>query len=180
MRREWVQAGLAAIAPTFRFGPVLLDPKHISMPIATDINGNWVWDYRSDAASWSEDPTTNATDNALLAADPPTAIEGWLKLTPPPVPSGSGGGSASGGGSSAEAAPLAEAAPEEGRADGVRETVLGDLGLLGSAGGSAWPVPRRGQPAPPLWTVLPFTTEKHGAGPPYTWPGPHQPRTPRR
>lgn len=87
-RREWVQAGLAAIAPTFRFGPVLLDPQHIRMPLATDLNGTWVWDYRSDAATWTEDPTTNATDDALLPADPPTAIEGWLKLKPPP-PSGS-------------------------------------------------------------------------------------------
>ena len=88
-RRSWVQAGLAAIAPTFRFGPVLLDPQHIRMPLATDLNGTWVWDYRSDAATWTEDPTVNATDDALLPADPPTAIEGWLKLRPPP-PSGSG------------------------------------------------------------------------------------------
>ena len=28
MRRAWVQAGLAAIAPTFQFGPVLVDPQH--------------------------------------------------------------------------------------------------------------------------------------------------------
>jgi len=84
-RRAWVQAGLAAIAPTFRFGPVLLDPQHIRMPLATDLNGTWVWDYRSDTATWTEDPTVNATDNALLPADPPTAIEGWLKLKPPPA-----------------------------------------------------------------------------------------------
>ncbi len=84
-RRAWVQAGLAAIAPTFRFGPVLLDPQHIRMPLATDLNGTWVWDYRSDIATWTEDPTVNATDDALLPADPPTAIEGWLKLEPPPA-----------------------------------------------------------------------------------------------
>jgi hypothetical protein len=84
-RRSWVQAGLAAIAPTFRFGPVLLDPQHIRMPLATDLNGTWVWDYRSDTATWTEDPTVNATDDALLPADPPTAIEGWLKLKPPPA-----------------------------------------------------------------------------------------------
>ena len=52
---------------------------------------------------------------------------------------------------------------------GVLETILGDLGLLGSAGGSAGPVPGVDNLSPPLWTVLPFTTEKHGAGPPYTW-----------
>jgi hypothetical protein len=89
LRREWVQAGLAQIAPTFRFGPVLLDPQHIRMPLAIDLNGTWVWDYRSDAASWTEDPTTNATDDALLPPDPPNAIEGWLKLKPPATGGGS-------------------------------------------------------------------------------------------
>jgi hypothetical protein len=82
MRREWVNSGLAAIAPTFRFGPVLVDPKHIRMPLPTDLNGTWVWDYRSAAASWAEGAATNATDDALLGQDPPTASEGWLKLEP--------------------------------------------------------------------------------------------------
>jgi hypothetical protein len=83
VRRDWVQSSLAKIAPTFRFGPVLVDPQHIRMPLATDLGGTWVWDYRSDASTWAEDPATNATDNALLAQDPPTGIEGWLKLQPP-------------------------------------------------------------------------------------------------
>jgi hypothetical protein len=55
------------------------------MPLATDLNGTWVWDYRSDPVTWTEDPTVNATDDALLPVDPPTAIEGWLKLLPPPA-----------------------------------------------------------------------------------------------
>jgi hypothetical protein len=84
VRREWVQQGLASIAPTLRFGPVLVDPKNIRMPIPTDLNGAWVWDYRSDATSWTEDDATNATDDALMSRDPVTAIEGWLRLVPPP------------------------------------------------------------------------------------------------
>ncbi len=83
MRRAWVNTGLAAIAPTFRFGPVLVDPKQIRMPLATDIKGSWVWDNRADAADWMEKPVANATDDALLGSDPPTASEGWLKLLPP-------------------------------------------------------------------------------------------------
>jgi hypothetical protein len=83
MRRGWVNAGLAAIAPTFRFGPVLVDPKQIRMPLATDLAGAWVWDYRADAVAWNEGAVTNATDDALLGADPPTGSEGWLKLVPP-------------------------------------------------------------------------------------------------
>ncbi|MEO8880070.1 MAG: hypothetical protein ABI446_06690, partial [Gemmatimonadaceae bacterium] len=83
MRREWVQPGLAAIAPTFQFGPVLVDPKNIRMPLATDLNGTWVWDYRADATTWTEDDATNATDDALMSRDPASAIEGWLRLVPP-------------------------------------------------------------------------------------------------
>jgi hypothetical protein len=92
MRRQWVTAGLAAIAPTFRFGPVLVDPNHIRMPIPTDLGGTWVWDYRSAAAQWAENPATNATDNALLPQNPPTASEGWLKLKPAPPGSSQQGG----------------------------------------------------------------------------------------
>ncbi len=89
MRRTWVTAGLAAIAPTFRFGPVLVDPKQIRMPLATDIGGTWVWDYRAAAAAWQEDAVTNATQDALLGSDPPDASEGWLKLVPPKPGTGS-------------------------------------------------------------------------------------------
>lgn len=90
MRREWVNAGLAAIAPTFRFGPVLVDPQHIRMPLAVDLNGTWVWDYRAAAATWAESPAANATDTALLSQNPITASEGWLKLNPPATTQGSG------------------------------------------------------------------------------------------
>ena len=83
MRRAWIAASLAALTPTFRFGPVLVDPQHIRMPLATDINGTWSWDYRSDPITWTEQPATNATDDAILQPDPPTGIEGWLRLQPP-------------------------------------------------------------------------------------------------
>ena len=83
LRREWVTAALAKLSPTFRFGPVLVDPAHIRMPLATDINGTWSWDYRTDVNTWVEAPVTNATQDALLPADPPSGTEGWLRLTPP-------------------------------------------------------------------------------------------------
>jgi hypothetical protein len=92
MRRQWVTAGLAAIAPTFRFGPVLVDPNHIRMPIPTDMAGTWVWDYRSAATQWAENAATNATDDALLPQNPPSAMEGWLKLEPEPHASAQQGG----------------------------------------------------------------------------------------
>ena len=64
--REWVTDALAKIAPTFRFGPVLVDPKHIRMPIAAELNGTWTWDHRTDVITWASDPVTHATQDALL------------------------------------------------------------------------------------------------------------------
>ena len=83
MRREWVTGALAKLAPTFRFGPVLVDPKHIRMPIAAELNGTWTWDHRTDVITWANDPVTHATQDALLQPDPPVASEGWLQLNPP-------------------------------------------------------------------------------------------------
>jgi len=83
LRREWVSDALAKLSPTFRFGPLLVDPKRIRMPIPTDIRGTWSWDYRSDANTWAELPITNATQDALLPPDAPSGTEGWMRLTPP-------------------------------------------------------------------------------------------------
>jgi hypothetical protein len=83
MRREWVNDALAKIAPTFRFGPVLVDPKNIRMPIAAELNGTWTWDHRTDVITWASDPVTHANQDARLQPDAPIASEGWLQLNPP-------------------------------------------------------------------------------------------------
>jgi hypothetical protein len=83
LRRDWTDAAIAKLSPTFRFGPVLVDPQRIRMPVPVDLNGTWSWDHRSDVNTWEELPVTNATQDALLPADPPTGTEGWLRLTPP-------------------------------------------------------------------------------------------------
>jgi len=83
MQREWITGGLSKIAPTFRFGPVLIDPQRVRMPIAAELNGSWSWDHRTDVTTWADDPVTHATQEAILADDPPVASEGWLKLNPP-------------------------------------------------------------------------------------------------
>jgi hypothetical protein len=90
MRRNWIAAALAALSPTFRFGPVLVDPQTIRMPVSTDIQGSWSWDHRADITTWAENPVVNATDDAQLGPDPATAEEGWLRLTPPAPTGGSG------------------------------------------------------------------------------------------
>jgi hypothetical protein len=89
MRREWVASALAAISPTFRFGPVLVDPKTIRMPVPNEIHGTWSWNHRSDVTTWQEDPIVAATQDAHLRPDPPTGTEGWMRMMPPPPPGNS-------------------------------------------------------------------------------------------
>jgi hypothetical protein len=82
MRRGWVAPGLAALAPLFRFGPVLVDPKLIRMPVASDIRGTWSWSHRSDVSTWADEPVTNSLGDARMPPDPSQGQEGWLRLTP--------------------------------------------------------------------------------------------------
>jgi hypothetical protein len=84
MRREWVAAALAAISPTFRFGPLLVDPKTLRMPVPSEIHGTWSWDHRADITTWLDDPIVNATQDAHLRPDPASGTEGWLRMEPPP------------------------------------------------------------------------------------------------
>jgi len=84
IRRQWVAAGLARIAPSFRFGPVLVDPAAIRMPVAADLAGTWTWNHRRDVSAWSDDPVVNATGDALMTTGVAMAEEGWLTLRPPP------------------------------------------------------------------------------------------------
>ncbi|HEY3626485.1 MAG TPA: hypothetical protein VGL00_09375 [Terracidiphilus sp.] len=92
LRRSWIATGLANISPTFRFGPVLVDPKTIKMPVAVESFGNWSWDHRTSITAWGEDKVVNATQDAILPVDPVSATEGWLRLVPtPPGPPGNSG-----------------------------------------------------------------------------------------
>ncbi|MFZ5890555.1 MAG: hypothetical protein ACOY0T_05750 [Myxococcota bacterium] len=89
-QRAWLHEALAHIAPTFRFGPVLIDPKQIRMPIPSDIEGAWTWTHRADVDRWAEYEVVHAGQEALLSPDPYEASEGWLRLRPATKPEGGG------------------------------------------------------------------------------------------
>jgi len=84
MRREWIASALSQISPTFRFGPVLVDPQRIRMPVPSEIHGTWSWDHRTTVTDWSEEKVTNTTGDALIPPDPAKAQEGWLRMKPQP------------------------------------------------------------------------------------------------
>jgi hypothetical protein len=85
VRRDWVADALAKLSPTFRFGPLLVDPKRVRMPVSGDIQGGtWSWDHRTDVTAWTEDHVVNSTGDASIPADPAKGQEGWLRIVPKP------------------------------------------------------------------------------------------------
>jgi hypothetical protein len=86
LRRRWMAPGLARIAPTFRFGPLLVDPNAVRMPVARDLGGIWSWVSRTGPGSWASQPVTHTSGDAVLSADRAKGTEGWLRLVPDPPP----------------------------------------------------------------------------------------------
>jgi len=82
MRREWLSGALARLAPTFRFGPVLVDPAQVRLPIARGAAGTWSWAHRLDETTWSEEAVVDAAGQTATAGDRVTASEGWLRFVP--------------------------------------------------------------------------------------------------
>lgn len=77
-----VTTALNNIVASFRAGPVLVDPQSISMPLPSEVRGNWAWAARTDVTSWAPDqPVTAANTVADLNRTPPVLSEGWLTLS---------------------------------------------------------------------------------------------------
>lgn len=79
--RVFIEPALKQIAPSFRFGPVLVDPEHIRMPKPNGLPKNQVWSRRDTPNSWREDPIATATQDALLPDESAIAQEGYLRVT---------------------------------------------------------------------------------------------------
>lgn len=84
LSRSWVAEPLDRILPSFRVGPVLVDPASIRMPPISAIGPSQQWTRRDTPASWRNDPIAAASDLARLSEDPAEAQEGWVRaLTDP-------------------------------------------------------------------------------------------------
>ena len=80
LRDHWEDA-LSQIAPTFKVGPVLVDPNSVRMPI-DDAKPNliWKWVHRETPSEWKESEIKDSDSLAGLPAGKMTAYEGWIKL----------------------------------------------------------------------------------------------------
>jgi hypothetical protein len=78
--RAFVEAALARIAPSFRFGPVLVDPGVIRMPKPSVLPEDQVWTRRDTPTSWRDDPIEAATQFAYLPDVSHEAQEGYIRI----------------------------------------------------------------------------------------------------
>lgn len=79
MRRGWCKDALAAMTPSLRYGPVLINDRQVALPEPTDLHGTFSWIQRSTPGEWTEASVTAAAPTADLLR--PSVAEGWLRLT---------------------------------------------------------------------------------------------------
>jgi hypothetical protein len=88
LNRSWTDAALQKLLPSFRVGPVLVDPGQIRMPrisaVPDDTGGGIqsTWTRRDTPVTWREDPILAASMTARLVDHPAVAHEGWVRLVP--------------------------------------------------------------------------------------------------
>jgi hypothetical protein len=78
--RGFVEDALARIAPSFRFGPVLVDPTVIRMPKPSVLPTEQVWTRRDTPTSWRDDPIEAATQFAYLPETSAEVQEGYVRV----------------------------------------------------------------------------------------------------
>ncbi len=80
MAREWVSGPLQRLSPSFRVGPVLLDPTTVRLPKTSGLPQDQAFTARTDPQSWRDDPISAATQTALLPDTAPVLREGYVRV----------------------------------------------------------------------------------------------------
>ncbi|MDF1505375.1 hypothetical protein [Roseisolibacter sp. H3M3-2] len=89
LQHDWVARGLAALVPSVRVGPVLVDPAEIRLPLVASLGEKQTFTRRTGPLTWRDDPIVAATQAALLPRLPHEAQEGWIRVLPQtPTPGG--------------------------------------------------------------------------------------------
>jgi hypothetical protein len=90
LAHDWVAPGLAALMPSVRTGPLLVDPEEIRLPLVASLGDAQTFTRRTGPLTWRDDPIVAATQSALLPRMPHEAQEGWIRVLPRD-PSSAGG-----------------------------------------------------------------------------------------
>jgi len=80
LQRDWAAEALERIAPSFRIGPVLVDPTTVRMPAPGGGGLSPSWAHRDTPITWRDDPIAAAAGGARLSERPAQLQEGWIRL----------------------------------------------------------------------------------------------------
>ncbi len=95
LARDWFHDALMRLSPSFRVGPVLVDPTTVRLPMITGLGDKQTFTRRDTPLTWKDDPIVAATQTAYLPDLPTTLQEGWIRVQQDAP--GAGGGRGSGG-----------------------------------------------------------------------------------
>jgi hypothetical protein len=82
LARDWFHEALERLSPSFRVGPVLVDPTGVRMPRVTGLGEKQAFTRRTTPLTWRDDPILAASQTALLPDDPAGLQEGWIRVVP--------------------------------------------------------------------------------------------------
>jgi hypothetical protein len=96
LARDWVGPGLAALAPSLRTGPVLVETDldvegQVRLPRISVFGKDQNFLWRDTPATWRTDAILAATQTAMLPDTPAELREGWIRVAPD-APQGATGG----------------------------------------------------------------------------------------
>jgi hypothetical protein len=80
LARDWFHDALVRLSPSFRVGPVLVDPTTIRLPLITGLGDGQTFTRRDTPLTWRDDAITAATQTAYLPEQPSNLQEGWIRV----------------------------------------------------------------------------------------------------
>jgi hypothetical protein len=80
LQRDWAAEALERIEPSFRIGPVLVDPTKVQMPAPGGRGLKPAWAHRDTPITWRDDPIAAAAGDAQLPDRPARVQEGWIRI----------------------------------------------------------------------------------------------------
>jgi hypothetical protein len=88
LARDWFHDALVRLSPSFRIGPVLVDPSAVRLPMITGLGDRQTFTRRDTPLSWRDDPIVAATQTAFLPEPPARLQEGWIRVVQRDAPDG--------------------------------------------------------------------------------------------
>lgn len=80
LAKDWFHDALVRLSPSFRVGPVLVDPTTVRLPSVSGLGDHQIFTHRDTPLTWRDDPMVAATQTAYLPEQPSMMQEGWIRV----------------------------------------------------------------------------------------------------